>query len=187
MRREYYKSLFSGDYYIVINFHATRVRRSLRRDDGGATAVEFALVAPILFFSLLSLVEIGVLGMMSAGLENAVDDAARRLRTGREDSATSSSDFESQVCARFANSSAECRDRLVVSVQRFTRFSDANATNQAAPDGSFNKGGAGDIIIVKANYAWPLMTPFLLTAFERSGPFEVTLASRHVFKNEPFE
>ena len=73
-------------------------RRGFRRDERGATAVEFALVAPLLCFMLLSIVEIGMLAMMSSALDNSVIEVARRIRTGRSDGPTSASTFEDQVC-----------------------------------------------------------------------------------------
>ena len=165
-------------------------RRSLKgfwRDPEGATAVEFAFVAPLLFLALFSLVEIGMLGMMSSGLDNAVYETARRIRTGRDDGATNASGFEDQICARLGGNLSSCKERLTISVQRFDHFSDANAIVTAAPAGQFNKGVADDIIVVKADYEWPLMTPFIATAYNRSGPLSVTLGSRTAFKNEPFE
>ena len=164
-----------------------RISAAFRRDTRGATAVEFALVAPILFLALFSLVEVGMLGMMSSGLDNAVFEASRRIRTGREDAAISAGAFEDQICGRIGGSITECRSRLTVSVQKFDRFTDANAVVNAAPAGQFNKGGADDIVIVKADYEWPLMTPFVATAYHRNSPLSVTLGSRVAFKNEPFE
>ncbi len=158
-----------------------------RRDERGATAIEFAFVAPLMFFALLSLVEIGMLGMMSSGLDNAVVETARRLRTGRDDGAMTADSFETQICDRMGGNASACRNRLTIGVQKFPRFADANAVVAAQPDGTFNKGGAGDIVVVKVNYRWPLMTPFIATAYGREGPMEITLGSRVVFKNEPYE
>lgn len=160
---------------------------AFRRNESGATAVEFALVAPVLFLALFSIVEIGMLGMMSSGLDNAVADAARRIKTGRDDAAASAATFEDQICAKMGGGTAECKSRLTISVQKFDHFSNANAIINAAPAGQFNKGSAGDIVVVKANYVWPLMTPFIATAYQRSGPMQVTLGARAAFKNEPFE
>lgn len=169
-------------------FHAkTSHRRGFRHDDRGATAIEFAFVAPVLFFALLSMIEIGMIVMMSSGLDNAVYEAARRIRTGREDAATSATTFEDQVCANLGGSLNSCRERVVTSVDKFTDFSGANAATNTPPNGSFDKGGAGDIIIVKVDYRWPLMSPFVATGYSRPGPMEVTLGSRAAFKNEPFE
>ena len=168
-------------------FRFQKAMATFRRDEGGATAVEFAFVAPILFLALFSIVEIGMLGMMSSGLDNAVADTSRRIKTGRDDSAASAGAFEDQICARMGGSVTECRSRLTVSVQKFDRFSDANVSVNTQPAGQFDKGSAGDIVIVKANYVWPLMTPFIATAYHRDEPMQVTLGARAAFKNEPFE
>lgn len=160
--------------------------RSFRRDDHGGTAIEFAFVAPVLFFAILALIEVGVMVMTSTQLELAVVDASRRIRTGRDDAAANAPDFEGQICAQMGGSQTKCRERLTVSVQRFSGFSAANAVIAAAPDGSFNKGAAGDIVVVKANYVWPIMNPFVGESAGRTGPTEVTLTSRDAFKNEPF-
>jgi Flp pilus assembly protein TadG len=160
--------------------------RLFRRDERGATAVEFAFVAPVLFVALLSLVEMGVLGMMIMSVDAAVLDAARRIRTGRDDAASTAQAFEDQICANVGGGLQNCRDRLLISVNKFDRFADANAVASAPPDGTFNKGGAGDIIIVKANYTWPLLTP-LLANLEHDGPTNVIIPARAAFKNEPFE
>jgi Flp pilus assembly protein TadG len=157
-----------------------------RRDEHGATAVEFALVAPLLIFALLSLVEMGMLGMMMMGVDAAVFDASRRIRTGRDDAAASAQGFEDQVCGKLGGNLSTCRARMVVSVKKYTQFASANAAAAAAPDGTFDKGDAGDIIIVKVNYTWPLLTPFL-AKFEHDGPTSVVIPARAAFKNEPFQ
>jgi Flp pilus assembly protein TadG len=163
-----------------------RRRSRFALDTSGATAIEFAFVAPVLFLSLFSIVEVGMLGMMSSGLDNAVFETSRTIRTGRGDAPASAAAFEEQVCDKLGGDMDKCKARLTISVQRFDRFSDANTIIAAAPAGQFNKGGAEDIIIVKANYVWPLMTPFIATAYEHNGPLSVTLGSRVTFKNEPF-
>lgn len=163
-----------------------RAPQGFFRDRSGATAIEFAFVAPVLFLSLFSIIEVGMLGMMSSGLDNAVFETSRMIRTGRSDAPASAAAFEERVCENLGGDIAKCRDRLTISVQRFDRFADANAAITTAPAGQFNKGAAEDIIIVKANYEWPLMSPFIATAFERNGPLSVTLGSRVTFKNEPF-
>jgi len=166
--------------------HTARVR-AFRDDTQGASAIEFALIAPVLFYVLLSILEIGVMGMMSTNLDNAVIEASRRIRTGRSDAPSSASTFEDLVCGTMGGSLADCRNRLVVSVQKYSSFSGAGAAAAAEPGGQFDKGRQNDIIVVKANYNWPLMTPFVATAYGRSGPMSVILSSRFAFKNEPFE
>lgn len=166
--------------------HIVRAR-AFRDDARGASAIEFALVAPVLFYALLSILEIGVMGMMSTSLDNAVIEASRRIRTGRSDAPSSASTFEDLVCGSMGGSLGDCRNRLVVSVQKYSNFAGAGAAATSQPSGQFDKGGQNDIILVKANYSWPLMTPFVATAYGRDGPMSVTLTSRFAFKNEPFE
>jgi Flp pilus assembly protein TadG len=43
----------------------------------GAAALEFALIAPVLFAMLLGIVALGILFLAQAGLASAVEDAAR--------------------------------------------------------------------------------------------------------------
>jgi len=161
--------------------------RDFSKDQRGASAIEFALVAPLLFFALLSLLEIGVLGMVTTSLDNGLIEASRRIRTGASDAPTSASGFEDQVCAAMANIFGSCRDRLVISVQKYSAFASAGAAVSARPAGEFNRGAANDIILVKADYRWPLMSPFVAIGYNRNSPLEVTVSSRVAFKNEPFE
>jgi Flp pilus assembly protein TadG len=164
----------------------TEDAQAFRRDERGATAIEFAFVVPVLILTLLSLIEVGMLGMMVTSVDAAVVDAARRIRTGRDDAATTAQAFEDQVCAKVGGSLSECRERMVISVKKFSRFSDATAVASAAPDGTFDKGGPGDIVVVKVNYRWPLLTPYPGQGVDRSGPTEVIIPARQAFKNEPF-
>lgn len=50
---------------------------SLKRDGGGATILEFALVAPVLLAMLIGIAELAVVFYAQAGLKSAVEDAAR--------------------------------------------------------------------------------------------------------------
>ena len=49
------------------------------RDDGGASAVEFALVAPLLIGLLLGVIEYGSLAMVQMRMNDTARDTARRL------------------------------------------------------------------------------------------------------------
>ncbi len=49
----------------------------LGRDRRGATAVEFALIAPVLIAFLLGVAQLGVLFFANAGLQNALAEGAR--------------------------------------------------------------------------------------------------------------
>jgi len=52
-------------------------RLSLLRDCRGLSAVEFALVCPILFGFLIGTAQLGILYFANAGLRNAIEEGAR--------------------------------------------------------------------------------------------------------------
>ncbi len=162
------------------------LRAFWRREDG-ATALEFALVSPCLIILMLSIMEIGVLAFMSASLDNAVQSAARAVRTGQADGPATGPAFEDAICNRImAASMTTCRDKLNISVRRFTSFNNVAAAAGTQPAGEFDRGQAGDIMLVKATLRWPLLTPFMGRLYHQVAPSEVILDSRATFKNEPY-
>ena len=52
------------------------------RDQGGASAVEFALIAPLLFGLLLGIIQYGSLFFIQARMTDTARDTARRLAVG---------------------------------------------------------------------------------------------------------
>lgn len=52
------------------------------RDQGGASAVEFALIAPLLFALLLGIIQYGSLFFIEARMTDTARDTARRLAVG---------------------------------------------------------------------------------------------------------
>lgn len=55
----------------------SRLPLPLRRDRRGATAVEFALIAPVLIGFLFGVAQLGILFFANAGLQNALAEGAR--------------------------------------------------------------------------------------------------------------
>ncbi|HEV2865939.1 MAG TPA: TadE/TadG family type IV pilus assembly protein [Allosphingosinicella sp.] len=54
-----------------------KLSRTLRRNERGAAAMEFALVAPALILLIIGIAQLGILFMANAGLRNAVAEGAR--------------------------------------------------------------------------------------------------------------
>ncbi len=73
------------------------------RDRGGASAVEFALVAPLLIGLLLGIIQYGSLFLVQTRMTDTARDTARRLAVG---DLTSESDAEDYARARLADWSA---------------------------------------------------------------------------------
>lgn len=159
---------------------------TFRKNDRGATAIEFAFVAPMLIALIIATIEIGVLEVMSANLDSAVMTAARKIRTGASDSPTSSAALADMICAEMIDDSATCHTRLATSVQTAATFAAAPATADATPTGQFYTSGPGDIVLIRATYRWPLILPMYAGNFSLSGPTSALLDTRAAFRNEPY-
>lgn len=59
-----------------------RYLSKIRKNDHGVTAIEFALIAPVLFLITMGVIEFGIILFISTTLEAAVNDAARQGTTG---------------------------------------------------------------------------------------------------------
>jgi Flp pilus assembly protein TadG len=165
-------------------------RVALGNDESGAALVEFALIAPMVLGLVLSTLELGVAEFVSVGFNNAVNSAARHIRTGQTADAAAADDFKALICDAMVSEPTQCLSRLRISVQRYADFASAgrDAVHPAAEPlaDDFDAGRAGDIILVTATYAWPMMTPFTGEAFPRDADGNVQLTARLLFKNEPY-
>jgi len=161
-------------------------RADFGRDSSGATAVEFALVLPLLIGMLVGTVEIGLVGVVSNTLDNAVQKAARMVRVNQVGAPTDAASFKTAVCNSMFESQTSCQAKLAVSVRQFATFAAAQSAASDAPAGEFQPGTAGDIILVKATYQWPFFMPFFDLGIRQSGPMTLSLDARTTFKNEPY-
>lgn len=172
--------------------HARFLSR-FRRNRSGATAVEFAMIAAPFFFLLFAMIEIAAVFFAGTVLENAVLETARQIRTGQAHGAgMSQAAFRQEVCDRIAVI-AGCQ-RLEIDVRVFENFGDIDQSSPIREDGSLDTSGfgwdigdAGDIVLVRVFYKWPLMTPNFGGALTNMEDNQRLLTSATVFRNEPFD
>lgn len=160
-------------------------------DRSGATAVEFAFIAPILIMMIFSVLELGMIFMLSSTLDTATTDTARTIRTGTA-SATAAG-FRDQICDRLGWMQTPCKTQLSVDVRTYSQFG-----GQSVPEpitaGTFDKtslaynvGKQGDIVLVRAFYEWKLLTPFLaFSGMRKLSDGTRVMMSSATFKNEPY-
>jgi Flp pilus assembly protein TadG len=162
------------------------------RDTKGQAAVEFAMVALPFFVLMMAALDFGLMFFATSTLENGVVEAARRIRTGEVAAAGSSAaQFKQMICDEVSMLLA-CDQRLAVDVRVFDNFDDVNFP--AALDGNgnlsgamqFQPGTAGDIVLVRAFYAWPMLTPVFGEAMENMNGGARLLSATTAFRNEPF-
>ena len=179
----------------------TRARARLRRgiarlirSERGAAAVEMALVATPFLMLLFGIIEVGMIFLISASLENGMDAAARTIRTGQfqDGGAPTSSAFKTSICNTFGWFQADCTTRLNIDVRTYSSFS-AVTTPSLVSNGTFNTsqvtftpGAANDIVVVRAYYQWPLIAPFFDQALQQLNGGVTLITSTTVFRNEPY-
>lgn len=189
------------------NLAVTRLRRSLKaararaaarlRDERGAVAVEFAMVALPFIFMLLAIFELGLYFVVATTLENATGNAARMIRTGEMQLAgtANANTFKTQVCSSLSWLGSTCQNNLTVDVRKLTQFTNPNPPNPVQ-NGTFNNtqitfvpGAPEDIILVRTFFKWPLLTNTLRGGLQATGEGGGTavITSTVIFRNEPYQ
>ena len=158
----------------------------------GATVVEFALVATPFFLLLYAILDISLIFFASTTLENGIVGAARKIRTGEAQSmGMTAAQFRTLVCNEISMMLG-CDARLGLDVRKYNGF--GNAAFPAALDSngnmvgnmSFNPGLPGDVVVIRAYYTWPMLTPTVGTKFVNMAGGHRLLEASIAFRNEPF-
>ena len=179
-----------------------RIIRRLRRDRSGATMIEFAFVAAPFLAFVIAIIEVSLVYFGGFVLENAVDQAARMIRTGQvQTQGFDEEQFKSQICDRVPGM-FDCTNGLKVDVQRFENFGGIDDGNFDPPldgDGAvddsgfgFNPGNGGDVVLVRVYYVWDLIAAFPkelrgINMGLANVPGGRLLMATAAFRNEPFD
>ncbi|MEE2689992.1 MAG: TadE/TadG family type IV pilus assembly protein [Pseudomonadota bacterium] len=115
-----------------VGLRFTGVRRRFIGDRRGASAVEFAIVAPVFLMLMFSTFEVGWFYFVESTVDGAATNAARMLRTGQVQQADLSSGefFHSIVCPKI-EVVADCPSRLTVEVKNYATFAALAADNSS--------------------------------------------------------
>ena len=167
--------------------------KRFKSSQSGATAVEFAMLAPVLLYVFMGILEISLMFFAAVNIDGAAIEAARRIRTGQaQTTGDAATDFNTAFCAGL--SGAVSCGSVFYDVRSVSTFSSVNLDTETDPDTGdpitygFTAGGASDITVVRAMYYWDFTTPLIGTFFESSaGSNKRLLISTVVFQNEPYE
>jgi Flp pilus assembly protein TadG len=168
--------------------------RRLRSDSNGASAVEFAIIAPLFLISVFGIIELAVMFMANHFLETSTQSTARLIMTGQVKStgvgSVSKEQFKEMVCNRVkiwfdcANLHVDARKAASFSA---ADFSDPIANKQFVDTTQFDTGKQGDVIVVRTFYKWPLLVAGLYTLdLSNLDGRKRLLLSSSVFRNEPW-
>jgi Flp pilus assembly protein TadG len=168
------------------------IARYARARDG-ATAVEFALIALPFFALLFAILELGIIYMLSAALDNSAVTVSRTIRTGQilATSYNSASGFQSEICNRMGWTPTDCTGNLAIKVEKRSNYDPPSPmTTWFDPSGNpikqFDVTKENDIVLVRAAYRWKVFTPLLNQALSSSPDGSRMITSTFLFRNEPF-
>jgi len=169
--------------------------RKLPRDDRAATAVEFAILITPLMFLILASLQLGLIFFAGQCLQSAAIASGRELMTGAEqDKGATQTQFQSAVCAN-ATVLFNCNS-IMVDVESASSYSNIStapltptydASGKVTNTWAYSPGAAGDIVILRLMYSWPVVAGPLLPGLANQSNGNRLLVATSVFKNEPYQ
>jgi Flp pilus assembly protein TadG len=167
-------------------------RRMRANAIAGATAIEFALIAPIFLTLLFAIMETGIIYLAQSDLQNAVDNGSRLVLTGQAQSQNmSASDFRTAICNGL--SMLGCNSNLQIDMESYGSFSGASYQSPLNADGTLNTnlnnyqpGISGQVVLLRATYTWPVATPLLTPFLSNMANNSHLITATAAFRNEPY-
>jgi TadE-like protein. len=163
-----------------------------RRNRGGSTAVEFALVAPIFFGLLFAILELAMVFFASQVLETVTQDSARVIMTGQAQNASfTQAQFKNLVCSKVV-AMFDCVNGISIDVQSYSAFASVSITDPIdagknfVPPNNYLPGGPGDVVVVRLFYQWPLFVTGFGFNLANVGTNKRLLTATAAFQNEPY-
>lgn len=170
----------------------TNILLRFRRNRRGTAAVEFALVAPIFFAVLFAIIELAMIFFASQVLETVTQDTSRLIMTGQaQNAAFTQAQFKNAVCAKLTVM-FDCVNGVSIDVQSYKTFASVNisdpidAGKNFVPPNNYLPGGAGDIVVVRLFYKWPLFVTGLGFNPANLSGNQRLLTATAAFQNEPY-
>jgi Flp pilus assembly protein TadG len=188
---------------MIVSQIAKRLRRGIarpfRKNEEGVTAIEFAMIAPVFFLLMGSLMETGIMLFGEYVLQTSVQEAARLVRTGQaQSSGMTSAAFKTAICDT-ATVIANCSSRVTVSMVSAADFTALAAIVPSYLSVGNTYGGGGgtgashscgkseQAVALIATYDWDFTMPFLKEKFGNvDGDSKRRIAGIYMFQNEPF-
>jgi Flp pilus assembly protein TadG len=170
---------------------AAALRRFARQQDGAA-AVEFGMVAAPFLALVFAIMETAVVFFSGQALETAVAESSRLIMTGQaQTQGFSQSAFKNAVCAKVFGL-FDCQNGVYIDVKTFTSFANVTMTNPVDANGNFQNnftytpGGPGDIVVVRLFYQWPVYVSLIGFNLSNMSGSKRLLVATAAFRNEPY-
>jgi Flp pilus assembly protein TadG len=180
----------------------------LYREERGVTAIEFAVVAPVLSLLLLGIIEFAMIMIVYNTMEGATAISSRLGKTGfTEVNLTRQQTILNAITNR-AGSLIDVSKLTVTSkfYKQYDQINDPEPFIDTNANGSYDAGecytdingnaqwdsdmgasgygSAGDVVVYSVSYPWGLATPVISSLLGENGIYTIT--TRAVVKNEPY-
>ena len=163
-----------------------------KRNDSGASMIEFAMVATPFLAVLIAIFETTLIFFTQSTLETAVANASRSIRTGQAQADNLTDEqFKAMVCSTFSGY-LNCNERLTVDVRSFSNFAAVDLPSALGDDeelrgnNEFSPGDSSEVVVVRAFYVWNMLTPDHFTGLSNMAGSKRLIAAASAFRNEPF-
>jgi Flp pilus assembly protein TadG len=167
--------------------------RRLRRQQDGAAAVEFAMVAAPFLALVFAIMETAMVFFAGQVLETAAADSARLIMTGQaQNQSFSQAKFKDEVCARIYGL-FNCTSGIYIDVKTYTSFASVDTSPPIDQNGqmtnnfTYQPGLPGDIVVVRLFYQWPVYVPLLGFNLADMAGGKRLMAATVAFRNEPYK
>lgn len=181
---------------------------SLLYAQDGASAVEFALISPVLILFVIGIIEISLMMLTQNIMESATFSASRLGKTGYVESGMTR---EQTIIQELNDRASGLLDTGLVTISSLVyddfgdvgqpepfvdanhngvrdigeNYTDENGNGQYDSDiGASGTGAAGEVVVYTVTYPWHIATPIMSAILGTNGTFNLT--ARTVVKNEPF-
>ena len=162
------------------------------KGDEGVTAIEFSLLVTPFVFIAIGIIELSMLFVSDSLLLGAVEDAARKIRTGEVQQSTSETPlqaFQNALC-QTSGILLDC-SQIQYQVEEINDFSSAEMTPEVDEDGNlvaqpFTPGQSDEVTLIRIMYMYPLMTPLIGSFFSNYPGNKRLLMATIVLQNEPY-
>ncbi len=159
----------------------------------GATAVEFALIAPVFLALLFAILQTTLFLFAQQTLQNAAVQTGRMFMTGSaQSSGMTQAQLNNDVCP-MVSMLFNCAN-LQINVAAYNSFSSAstaapalyNSSGQLQTTGTYNTGSPGTIMVVQLVYPWPVIGMPIGSVLPGTGYGTTELMGVTAFRVEPY-
>lgn len=182
--------------------------RHIRFSEDGVSAIEFALIAPVLMLLIFGIIEYSLIMVVYNVMESSTAISSRLGKTGYAESGMTRAETiihditrragtvidpnELTVTSKFYKQYDQINDpepfvdaNLNGNYDGGETYTDINGNSQWDADmGASGYGSAGDVVVYQVSYPWNVTTPIMRELIGTNGIYTVT--THAVVKNEPY-